>query len=68
MLGSKALEVFRQSGLEILTPLRNELDISRDDRIENYFKSNSFDVLVNCTGYTQVDACEDKEKAPLPGM
>lgn len=65
MLGSKALEIFKQSGHEILAPLRNELDIVREDQVENYFKSNPFDVLVNCTGYTQVDACEDKEKAPI---
>ncbi len=63
MLGSKALEVFKQSGHELLVPLRNELDLSQVDQIESYFKKNSFDVLVNCSGFTQVDACEDKEKA-----
>jgi len=65
MLGSKALEVFKQSGHELLTPLRSDLDLSREDQIEHYFKNNSFGVLVNCAGYTQVDACEDKEKAPM---
>ena len=64
MLGSKALEVFKQAGHELLAPLRADLDLSRGDRIENYFKNNSFDVLVNCTGYTKVDACEEKENVP----
>lgn len=64
MLGSKALEVFKQSGHELLTPFRTHLDLSRGDQIESYFKNNSFDVLVNCTGYTKVDACEEKENMP----
>jgi dTDP-4-dehydrorhamnose reductase len=61
MLGSKTQEVFNRSGHELLTPLRNDLDLSRGDQIENFFKSNSFEVLVNCTGFTKVDACEEKK-------
>jgi dTDP-4-dehydrorhamnose reductase len=65
MLGSKVLEVFNQSGHELLTPLRNDLDLSRGDHVEKFFKSNSFEVLVNCAGFTKVDACEEKEQAPI---
>lgn len=64
MLGSKALEVFKQAGYELLAPLRTGLNLSRENQIDNYFKNNSFDVLVNCAGYTKVDACEEKENVP----
>lgn len=64
MLGSKVLELFKLAGHELLSPLRTDLDISLGDQVENYFKNNSFDAMVNCAGYTEVDACEEKENVP----
>ena len=34
------------------------LDLSSQDSIINYFNSNSFDVIINCAAYTEVDKAE----------
>jgi dTDP-4-dehydrorhamnose reductase len=65
MLGSKTREVFISSGHELLTPSHSELDITRNDQVEAFFKNHSFEVLINCTGYTKVDACEEKENGEI---
>ncbi len=38
---------------------RHELDLSDNDSIDSYFNNNSFDVIVNCAAYTQVDKAEE---------
>ena len=62
MLGTKMLEVLKTRGHELLTPSRSQVDLNRPFSIENFFKDSSFDVLVNCAGFTQVDACEEPAK------
>jgi dTDP-4-dehydrorhamnose reductase len=43
-----------------VTPLsRAEIDISRVDLLEKALKGFTFDVMVNCTGATSLEACED---------
>jgi len=37
---------------------REELDLSKEDSIQNYFNNNSFDIIVNCAAYTSVDKAE----------
>jgi len=37
---------------------REELDLSNNKNIINYFKNNIFDVFINCAAYTQVDKAE----------
>jgi len=60
MLGSKLLKAFQKAGFEVLAPLRTELDITDKVQIDGFFKNHPFDVFVNCAGFTQVDACEEK--------
>lgn len=59
MLGSKAAEVFKARGHELLTPPHLEADLNYPHTLEKFFKKNSFDALVNCAGFTHVDACEE---------
>ena len=44
--------------LEVLALPHEQLDISRRDQIEPVFDSFKPDVVLNCAGRTQVDACE----------
>ena len=37
---------------------REVLDLSNQDSIINYFNNNSFDVIINCAAYTDVDKAE----------
>ena len=37
---------------------REELDLSSQDSIINYFNNNSFDIIINCAAYTAVDKAE----------
>ena len=39
----------------------DELDISNELLINSFFKNNSFDVLINCAAYTDVDEAEHKK-------
>ena len=62
MLGSKAVEIFKARGHEVLTPTHAEVDLNHPYTIENFFKLNQFEALVNCAAFTRVDACEEPAK------
>ena len=62
MLGSKMAEILKAKGHELLAPSHSQVDLNRPYTIENYFKDQTFDVLVNCAGFTRVDACEEPAK------
>ena len=65
MLGSKMAEVSKAHGHELLTPRHSEADLERPYTLEKFFAGNSFDILVNCAGFTRVDACEEAAKFSL---
>jgi dTDP-4-dehydrorhamnose reductase len=39
---------------------REELDLSKQDSIANYFDNNKFDIIINCAAYTAVDKAEEE--------
>ena len=41
---------------------REELDLRNESMIDCYFKDNSFDIIINCAAYTQVDKAEEEQK------
>ena len=43
---------------ELLTPDRQQLDLSQTDEIQPALKDMEFDILVNCTGFNDVDRAE----------
>lgn len=52
--------------LEFVFVSRNELDITNQELVKNYFENNVFDAVVNCAAYTAVDLAEsDIENARL---
>ena len=44
--------------LEFVFATRNELDITNEDLVSQYFNENKFDAVVNCAAYTAVDLAE----------
>ena len=62
MLGSKMAEVLKAKGHELLTPSHEEADLNRPHTLEKFFKDQNFEALVNCAGFTRVDACEEPAK------
>lgn len=60
MLGHDCKEVLSKD-FQVIAPTKKELDIMRwDDVIEN-MQVNSPDIILNCVGFTDVDACEKEE-------
>jgi len=41
---------------------REELDLSSESSISQYFKNNKFDIIINCAAYTQVDKAEQEDE------
>ena len=39
---------------------REELDLSSESSISQYFDNNKFDIIINCAAYTQVDKAEQE--------
>ena len=39
---------------------RQELDLSSIDSIKGFFNQNTFDIVINCAAYTDVDNAEDE--------
>jgi len=50
-----------QSSNEFIFVGREELDLSSESNISQYF-NNKFDVIINCAAYTQVDKAEQEEE------
>jgi len=41
---------------------KDELDLSSEDNIANYFNDNYFDIIINCAAYTAVDKAEEEQE------
>jgi dTDP-4-dehydrorhamnose reductase len=60
MLGSECVEVLGKDH-EIIAPDKKELDIVSWDRVIETLQEVSPDIILNCAGMTDVDACETEE-------
>lgn len=47
----------------LFCPTSTELDISNEEKVREYFADHEIDLVINCAGYTNVDACETDEDA-----
>ena len=41
---------------------REEIDFCNKNMIDNYFKENFFDIIINCAAYTDVDKAEEEKE------
>lgn len=60
MLGSECKKLFSQEH-EVIAPDKNELDIISWDGVIQQLQDVSPDVVLNCAGFTDVDACESED-------
>lgn len=59
LLGSAVKEEF--SEFDLLTPGRQELDVTNSEDLESYIEKIAPDLVINCTGYNAVDDAEKPE-------
>lgn len=59
MLGQDIAQVFHED--EIIALGSKDCDLTRQDTIESCLAAYTFDVLINCSGYTAVDKAEEEE-------
>lgn len=62
MLGSKLGNLFKSRDHDVVAPRHEDVDLLYPHILEGFFRSTSFDVLVNCAAFTRVDACEEPAK------
>lgn len=60
LLGSDCLEVLKDEH-EVLAPTSSELDIISWDVVIDRLQKNAPDVIINCAGFTDVNACETED-------
>ena len=60
MLGSECVRIFGEDH-EVLAPSSSEMDIISWDGVIDSLQEVSPDVVLNCAGFTDVDACETEE-------
>jgi len=60
MLGSDCKEILSRD-YEVIAPDKKELDIISWDKVIEYMQKTSPDVVLNCAGFTDVDACEKED-------
>ncbi len=56
-LGSELRKLLKESAVYVD---RENLDISSEQAVKDFFKRNHFDCIVNCAAYTAVDKAEDE--------
>jgi len=61
-LGFEVLRAFSQSGHEIISPARRELDFLNPDEIADKVRRFQADWVINCAAYTQVDRAESEQE------
>ncbi len=61
-LGRSIQKIISTNNNDFVFVGRNELDLSSQDSINNYFNNNDkFDIIVNCAAYTAVDMAEKEQ-------
>ena len=53
------------SEINLFFASRSEVDITRSETIANFYSKNSFDGIINCAAYTNVDQAEKEEESVL---
>ncbi|WP_046530652.1 dTDP-4-dehydrorhamnose reductase [Cellulomonas sp. FA1] len=61
MLGSDAVELLRSRGHDVDARAREGLDVTDPAAVHDVVAHGGYDVVLNCTAYTAVDAAEEHE-------
>lgn len=58
MLGREAVEIFSSCGYKVIEGTRDNLDITNQSQVDEFFKKNNFDFVLHAAAYTKVDDAE----------
>ena len=58
-LGSEFFHIKKPANIKFLSPNSSELDITNMDTINNFFQKNHIDIVLNFSGYTNVEKAEE---------
>jgi dTDP-4-dehydrorhamnose reductase len=62
LLGSEFFDIFSvRNDIELFAPTHRELDLLNVAEVDALLAGNSFDRIINCVGYTQVDLAETEK-------
>lgn len=59
LVGSAFAHFLHSKGLQVLAPIRQELDLTITDQITDFFSLHQPAYIINCAAYTNVDGAED---------
>jgi dTDP-4-dehydrorhamnose reductase len=65
MLGSDVSVILAGAGLTVFARPRSDLDITDRDAIDRALRQLRPEIVVNCAGFSRVDACESDPRASL---
>jgi dTDP-4-dehydrorhamnose reductase len=63
MIGCQLVPFLQQKGYTVLSPTKEELDVTNVESVKIYFESNAFDYIVHLAAYTAVDRAEIEREA-----
>lgn len=58
-VGTALMNLLDCTKYEIFATDKKEVDVTKKEDVHNYMVINRPDVIINCAGYTDVDACEE---------
>ncbi|MFB6225546.1 MAG: NAD(P)-dependent oxidoreductase, partial [Candidatus Paceibacteria bacterium] len=58
MLGNEFMDILQHQSYEIHGVDKEDLDVRRAEKVRNYIQNQAPDVVINTTGYTDVDGAE----------
>ena len=68
-IGKEICRLFRERGIEVLAPTRQEMDLSSAESIKNYMKHiTDVDILINCAGINNLASIEEMDEISLQEM
>lgn len=68
-IGKEICQLFRERGIEVLAPTRQEMNLSSIESIKNYMeKISDVDILVNCAGINNLASIDEMDEVSLQEM
>ncbi|MBS4026532.1 MAG: dTDP-4-dehydrorhamnose reductase [Clostridia bacterium] len=61
-LGHDVLMQLKDKNLDVISPRRDEFDLTNKDQVEKYILKEKPDVIIHCAAYTVVDKAEDEKE------
>ena len=58
-LGGKIIELSKTYRLNLLTPPKDILDITKTDKIKKFFEENDFDAIIHCAAMARMMECHE---------